>query len=926
MPLFGPPNIDKMKAKRDLKGLVKMLGSGGDLDSRRAVAQALDELGWQPERDEAGAAYWLAKSRWDQCVQVGAPAIKPLVAMLRAKSPDAARALGEIGDGRAVDPLVGALCDPLQNIDTRLAAAWALLEIGAEAVNPLHSMLKGTEEKKAQVAAWALAAIGAPSVEALVSTLKSFGFNPRAPACAAQALGYIGDSRAVQPLCVEMLDFSGSSGAKLIPPTASTDPHNRLAAIAALGRIGDLQAMPALLASATWSKDSAQRDAAAVALVRIGGPAVDLIVEVLADLTATRAKLGEQGDMALREGLGKVTTEGIPLYIRVLGIIGDPRVAEPLVIAALDGYFAEAAVALKKIDPARAVELLVAALENGEPVKRVRAALTLGQMGDPRAVEPLIAAIKHEDAELSKAAIKTLGQMGDSRAVEPLIDVVKNRINDRMAEAIEALGLLGDARAVEPLLAFLWKCMDPGISQAAYYALGKLKDPRAVQPLIDALRSSSETVRLAATSSLAELGDPRAVDMLISIAESGNLLTCQAAIGALRRLKSDRAVDYFIDALKKQVGQPSSDRAAVVLGGLGDARAVEPLIAVLNATKGKSPSSSAAALAALVQIGDMRATAPLRAILNNTWDTLWNGACEALVKLGDKQAGDRLLTCFVKNVNNKAGWALGQIGDIRSVEPFIYELGAFSAERRRVSAEGLAKLGDPRALDPLIVRLMVDADAGVRKYAALGLARIGGEKAVKHLLISALMETDQEVRWVTAWSLATALGANVKFDAMTGQDIQETTTLVLGLVAGSAEETGAESVQAAGAAEMPGGETGSLEYGQLADTILALAAGLELNAGQYPTAGLPEVAETLKRCAAYVRSAGQSGGEEADRFLADAVLELGGAWFQFAMEETKSYSFGAMSRGIGLDRSLFMSDAARRIKELERKVMVLAGR
>lgn len=40
MPLFGPPNIEKLKARKDVKGLAKAL------QDHRTVAEAAAALGW----------------------------------------------------------------------------------------------------------------------------------------------------------------------------------------------------------------------------------------------------------------------------------------------------------------------------------------------------------------------------------------------------------------------------------------------------------------------------------------------------------------------------------------------------------------------------------------------------------------------------------------------------------------------------------------------------------------------------------------------------------------------------------------------------------------------------------------------------------------------------------------------------------------
>ena len=104
MGLFGPPNIDKMKAKRDIKGLVKAMEYQKDAGIRKKAAEALGEL-----RD------------------IGA--VDPLIAAFKDTEKDvrwvAANAVGKIGDARAVEPLIAALQD-IDN-DVRKASADALI-------------------------------------------------------------------------------------------------------------------------------------------------------------------------------------------------------------------------------------------------------------------------------------------------------------------------------------------------------------------------------------------------------------------------------------------------------------------------------------------------------------------------------------------------------------------------------------------------------------------------------------------------------------------------------------------------------------------------------------------------------------------------------------------------------------------------------
>jgi len=166
---------------------------------RTAAVEALDTLGWTPDSGEAGAGYWIEKGQWTKCVEIGAPAVQPLIRRLGHLEPGladiaAADALAKIG-APAVEPLIDALNYP----DRRMRAADALGGIGdPRAVEPLIAALKYESSSVRANAAEALGKIGGPSVvEALAAALKDEDVVVRW--AAENALRKRGDPRAQTP-------------------------------------------------------------------------------------------------------------------------------------------------------------------------------------------------------------------------------------------------------------------------------------------------------------------------------------------------------------------------------------------------------------------------------------------------------------------------------------------------------------------------------------------------------------------------------------------------------------------------------------------------------------------------------------------------------------------------------------------------------
>ena len=259
---LSDPGMRVRKAAAQALGEIGAAGAAGPLaaaladrteEVRAAAAASLDKLGWQAQNGQAGAAYWVAWHSWYQCAELGAPAVEPLISALKDKSsrPDAARTLGEIGDPRALAPLITLLQDPDGNVQA--AATGALARIGDAAVEPLIAALNDPDWQVRCCAAEALGRIGDPRAAGPLAAAMH-GWHDAVKRSAALALGRIGDARAAGPLAA-VLDDEQETGA-------------RREAARILAQIGDESAVEPLVA-ALDDPDEQVRESVAAALHRI---------------------------------------------------------------------------------------------------------------------------------------------------------------------------------------------------------------------------------------------------------------------------------------------------------------------------------------------------------------------------------------------------------------------------------------------------------------------------------------------------------------------------------------------------------------------------------------------------------------------------------------------------------------------------------
>ena len=302
---------------------------------------------------------------------------------------------------------------------------------------------------------------------------------------AAEALGKIGDPRAVQPLIDTLktdtptvqrvaigsiaLIAAPSCEAALIQAVKdkNADAEARLQAASGLGKIASAAAIDTLIASLD-DPDLKMRSAAVAALAHAGRPTLNGPTQPLA-LQSLIAALSNSSDN-IRTGAANALT----------------RVAAP------------------EADPA-----LIAALKNdkNETDLRVAAANALGFPHNAAAVPTLIGALSDQDGDVRDVARDALVQIGPE-ATSALISSMQTGHTDAFYAA-QAIAQQGTS-ALEALKKLAADSTHPVGQRWAAVALGDMGIADAAKSLQDLAKSPDPDVAYVAQAQLARLGQPQA--------------------------------------------------------------------------------------------------------------------------------------------------------------------------------------------------------------------------------------------------------------------------------------------------------------------------------------------------------------------------------------------------------------------------------
>ncbi|MBN1428769.1 MAG: HEAT repeat domain-containing protein [Anaerolineae bacterium] len=153
----------------------------------------------------------------------------------------------------------------------------------------------------------------------------------------------------------------------------------------------------------------------------------------------------------------------------------------------------------------------------GAEAARLSRSRNLPRLGGSVGVMHLVEHLNSSNQQVRERALFELAKLGDGRALDGLLEIMRSERDDRARDrAIRALGLLGDPRAVHPLIEYTMGEVLKAPKQIAAVALGRICEahPEIVDGVVSHLLDRLSTHHHRVALMLGEIGDIRAVEPL----------------------------------------------------------------------------------------------------------------------------------------------------------------------------------------------------------------------------------------------------------------------------------------------------------------------------------------------------------------------------------------------------------------------------
>ena len=667
----------------------------------------------------------------------------------------AALILGERRDRRAVAPLLAALADP--DVNVRFHAIEALGRLQAtEAAEPLVAIAGSGDFFLAFPAIHALSTLRDPTIAPRLVPLLADEML-RTPAV--EALGKLADE-AVVPALVSLLNTRGTPTEVIAD--ALSDLHERLERHYGTGAHVVSHVQRTIDATGTQSlldaidRVSGDRLAGLTRVVGwLNGPAAERALTRLLGRPQVRAQVVEA---LVRHGSGVVELlveqlQSEDLETRqaaavALGRIGDRRAAGALVAALADSELTlPAASALARIGAAEAFEPLLALIGHADVAVRQAIIAALNSIGHPDMPRRILPLLDDPDPLVRESAVRIAGYFGYAECVDQVLARCSDESEAVRRAAVEHLPFFDDART-DPAIVLLLEADVPRVRAAAASALARVDAHTALPALARAVRDPDPWVRYFAVRALGTHRDPSTADLVvdrITRDEAGHVRL--AAIEVLGQLGAAHAVD----PLMPLTGADDPDVARAAILAIGQSGRAEATMLLESLVRSREPWRRLAAIGVLAGRGDVEAAGTLQWIAGADEDAdVAAAAVDALARMAAiprrGEGAVRALTALLDEPARREQ-AIATLAALpaHATAQVVDGLTHTSPEVRRATIEALGRMRRAEASQALEAALDDPAPV-VRTAAITELRRLGSIRAGRKLLALARTDPDADVR------------------------------------------------------------------------------------------------------------------------------------------------------------------------------------
>ena len=356
----------------------------------------------------------------------------------------------------------------------------------------------------------------------------------------------------------------------------------------------------------------------------------------------------------------------------------------------------------------------------------------------------------------------------ETQSLETLLAYLKSPNVDTRRDAARKLGerRVRDQIVVESLSVAARQDYDREVRVEAVKALGLIKDFSALPDMLAALKDSQTDVRAMAVRSLVALYTEHDIDFITNRRSGWNMLNPFLDTSDHEIIETSLQVEPEIITMlgESARGDRARDVRVAAIRALGVLRGQAALPNLADALN-SDQDVRVDVLRAFIKIGDPSAGQYLLPFFRDSNRKVRTQAMVAAGMLKYEPAVDPLLAVYglgsekkgsIDKVTGKirgmfaylpprdeaALWALALIGDERSEQVFVENMGDKNSNRRQYAFEGLARIGDSRYLDQISRLILTEGDSDVKIAQHWALYRMGSRPNIQYLVRK--LDTDQE--------------------------------------------------------------------------------------------------------------------------------------------------------------------------------------